>query len=344
MVKIRRIAIMGTGSLGTILGAYLSKAGMNVTLIDAWQEHVNALNTNGAKVSGKVNMIVPVHAITPDQMEGTYDLFIYLAKQTFNETAIPQMVAHCHKDSIICTGQNGIPELAVAEYWPKEQICGTTVGWSATLLGPGESALTCPVDSPIFNMHLGTLTGAATDWLFEIKFILENMCPVYITEHLMNDRWSKVLINATFSGMSTVINGTFWDAFCDEHSLECVVRIGRETIHVCHAMHITVPPIFGCDFDKLYDFHDKEGEQKAKNTILAMGKQSGDGKASMLQDLEKGKKCEISFIDGIVSKKGKELGVATPYTDAVVRIVQEIEDGKRPLSSKNIEDMPHLPV
>ena len=89
-----RIAIMGAGSLGTILGAYLSKAGLDVTLIDPYQAHVDALNTTGAHVVGKVEMTVPVKAITPDQMDGVYDLIFYMAKLPYNDTAIPQMQAH----------------------------------------------------------------------------------------------------------------------------------------------------------------------------------------------------------------------------------------------------------
>ena len=59
------------------------------------------------------------------------------------------------------------------------------------------------------------------------------------------------------------------------------------------------------------------------------------GKASMLQDLEKGRKCEIRFIDGVVSDEGKKLGILTPYTDAVVTIVSEIEDKKTPASKQS---------
>lgn len=339
-----KIAIMGAGSLGTILGAYLSRAGLPVTLVDAWKEHVDALNKNGAKVSGCVDMLVPVHACTPDQMEGTYDLFIYLAKQTFNDTAIPQMIEHCHKNTIICTGQNGIPEIAVAQYWPKDRICGMTVGWSATLQKPGESALTCAESSAIFNMHLGTLNGPITDWLLEIKSILENMCPIYLTDNLIGDRWSKLTANATASGMSTVINGSFGDVYRNERALNCMVRIGRECVQVCKAKDINMPPIFGLDIMKVFDFHDEEGAEKIKQTYRDNAEALGKGKASMLQDLEKGKRCEIANINGVVSKTGKEAGVPTPYTDAVVKIVTEIEDGKRPLSSKNLEDMPDLPL
>ena len=76
-----RIAIMGAGSLGTILGAYVSKAGYDVVLIDPYQEHVDALNKDGAHVIGTVDFVQPVKAITPDQMDGVYDVVIYMAKQ-----------------------------------------------------------------------------------------------------------------------------------------------------------------------------------------------------------------------------------------------------------------------
>ena len=102
---IKRIAIMGCGSLGTILGAYLNKAGLDVMMVDAWKEHVDVLNRKGATVTGSVQMNVPVKACTPDQMDGIYDLIIYMAKQTFNDIAIPQMLAHCGDDTIICTCQ-----------------------------------------------------------------------------------------------------------------------------------------------------------------------------------------------------------------------------------------------
>ena len=127
---IKRIAIMGCGSLGTILGAYLNQAGLDVMMVDAWKEHVDVLNREGATVTGGVQMNVPVKACTPDQMDGIYDL-------------------------IICTCQNGLPELAVAKYYPKNKIMGATVGWPATFVGPGTSSLTCSPDAPTFEFHLG---------------------------------------------------------------------------------------------------------------------------------------------------------------------------------------------
>ncbi|MBS6522850.1 MAG: hypothetical protein KH361_06830 [Clostridiales bacterium] len=125
---IQRIAVMGAGSLGTILGAYLSKAGRDVVLIDAYQAHVDALNQNGAHITGAVEMTVPVKAITPEQMEGQYDLFFYLAKQTYNDVAIPQMMAHMGEGSVICTGQNGLPERAVSKAVGVHHLAGLLSG------------------------------------------------------------------------------------------------------------------------------------------------------------------------------------------------------------------------
>lgn len=132
-----RLAIMGAGSIGTVLGAYIAKSGRQIDLIDANREHVNALNANGAHVIGKSDFVVPVHALVPEDMVGVYDLVIYMVKQTFNDSALKQLLPHLHENSIVLTLQNGIPELAVAEYVGKERTMGGTVGWGATWISPG---------------------------------------------------------------------------------------------------------------------------------------------------------------------------------------------------------------
>ena len=208
---IQRIAVMGAGSLGTILGAYLSKAGRDVVLIDTYQAHVDALNQNGAHITGAVEMTVPVKAITPEQMEGQYDLFFYLAKQTYNDVAIPQMMAHMGEGSVICTGQNGLPERAVSKAVGVHRTLGSPVGWGATFMGPGCSALTSTSQA----FYLGTLDGQITEKLLEVKSILEDMCPVHVSENLMGYRWTKLLVNCTFSGLSASFGCTFGDVLDD---------------------------------------------------------------------------------------------------------------------------------
>ena len=77
-----RIALLGAGAMGTIIGAYLTKAGYDVELVDNYKEHVDALNENGAHIVGFVDEIIPVKAVYDDGLTGKYDLIISLTKQT----------------------------------------------------------------------------------------------------------------------------------------------------------------------------------------------------------------------------------------------------------------------
>ena len=84
-------------------------------VIDAYKAHVDALNQNGATVIGKMELNAPVHAITPDEMEGIYDIVILLSKQTANEVVLQQLLPHLGPESTVCTLQNGVPEESVAK-------------------------------------------------------------------------------------------------------------------------------------------------------------------------------------------------------------------------------------
>jgi ketopantoate reductase len=86
-----KYAIYGAGSLGTVLGAFITKNGGEVDLINRNKAHVEALNTKGAKIIGTVDMTVPVKAITPDMMEGKYDVIVLLTKQLFNKEVVTML-------------------------------------------------------------------------------------------------------------------------------------------------------------------------------------------------------------------------------------------------------------
>jgi 2-dehydropantoate 2-reductase len=326
---------MGVGSLGTIFGAYISKAGKQVDLIDVNQEHVNALNKRGATVIGKVLFNVPVKAMTPDQMEGIYDLVFYMTKQTYNETALKQLLPHLGPDSVVCTLQNGLPEPAVAEAVGKDRTLGCTVGWGATWIGAGVSELTSDPDHMEFDV--GSIDGPITDKVRLAESYLKLMCPVNILTNLMGIRWSKLLANSTFSGMSTALGCTFGDVMDDPRSLRVVQYIANEVIHVAHANGVKMELFSGYDLEKVLVFENKEERDR---TLAYYPKIFGPHralKASMLQDLEKGRKCEIDAINGVVCDFGRKVGVPTPANDKVVEIVKGIEAGKYKYTFSNIE-------
>jgi 2-dehydropantoate 2-reductase len=320
-----KIAILGAGSLGTISGAFISKNCDYVVLIDANKEHVNVLNEKGATITGTVDVNVPVKAITPDQMEGTYDVVLYLVKQTYNEAALTALVPHLHKDSVVCTMQNGVPEAAVADYVGREKVLGCAVGWGATWIKAGVSELTS--DPTKMTLDVGELDGTITERAKTVAGILENICPVEITENLLGIRWTKLLINATFSGMSAVLGCTFGDILDNKKALACVAHIANEIITVVDALGITLEKMQGADL-RMLAFKTK-AEMESKFAIYeAVFRPHGLLKASMLQDIEKGLKTEIDAINGVVCENGKKVGVPTPIDDQVVAIIKGIEEGK----------------
>lgn len=332
-------AIMGAGSLGTIMGALISKNGGNVVLIDANKEHVNALNEKGATVTGKLDLNVPVKAILPEEMTGIYDIVIFLVKQTANEIALKQLLPHLGPNSVVCTLQNGVPEDAVAEIVGKDRTLGGTVGWGATWAGPGSSVLTSEQDKMTFD--LGELDGTVRERTKQVAALLNMVCHVEIVPNLPGIRWTKLLINATMSGLSAALGCTYGDILDNPKALLCASHIANETIQIVKARGIKLEPLQGHDLT-LLSF---ENKAERESRLPFYGRIFGPHrllKASMLQDLEKSRKTEIDAINGVVSSWGNKLDIPTPISDKVVEIVKGIEEKKYTYTFQNL-DMFEIP-
>jgi 2-dehydropantoate 2-reductase len=320
-----RTAIMGAGSLGTVIGAFIAKAGEQIELIDTNVDHVHALNTNGATLKGFTQLTVAVKAITPEQMEGKYDLVLLLTKQTVSGAAMENLLPHLHKSSIICTLQNGIPEEFISAYVGKERVIGGIVGFGATWHSPGVSILTSlPETLEKYAFEIGELDGSITPRLQQVKAILDNVGKCTIVPNLTAIKWSKLLVNATFSGMSAVLGSTFGDVLNNPKAMYCVARIADETIKVAHAEGIRLTEMQGENLDRL-ELKDGEEISDKMHIFRKVWGPHSNLKASMLQDLEKGQKTEIDYINGVISEKGKVLGIPTPFNDKVVELVKEGE-------------------
>ena len=147
-----RTAIYGAGSLGTILGAFISKAGESIELINRNKAHVEALNTNGAKVTGTVEFTQKVTAYTPDQMSGEYDIIFLMTKQQNNKEVVQMLKGFLAQDGVLVTFQNGLPEMQIADILGEERVLGCTVAWGATMQGPGVCELTSEPDALSFSL------------------------------------------------------------------------------------------------------------------------------------------------------------------------------------------------
>ncbi|MEH7181013.1 ketopantoate reductase family protein [Neobacillus vireti] len=340
-----KIGVLGVGSLGTIIGALITKGGYDVDLIDINQEHVDALNQIGAKITGFLDETIPVKAKHPNELSGKYDVIFLLTKQVYTKSSLESILPFLHQDSVVCTLQNGIPEESVATIVGKERTVGGVVGFGATWIGPGVSELTTELDVvKKYAFDIGELNGEITERIHTLKDILGTVGYCEIVTNINGMKWSKLLMNATFSGMSAALGCTFGEVLYNADAMRSLANIADETIKVARAHHIRLVEMQGKDFENL----ELESQSDIPGKMAFYEEVWGPHanlKASMLQDLEKGIKTEIDYINGYVSEKGREKNIPTPFNDMVCTLVNLSEEAKvLPNFEENISKFNSLSV
>ncbi|WP_411345445.1 ketopantoate reductase family protein [Paenibacillus sp. WLX1005] len=338
-----RIAILGAGSLGTIVGAYLSAGGMNVELIDTYEDHVHALNEQGATVTGTTEFVSSVKAITPQQKSGIYDLVLLLTKQLYNDAVLRDLLPFLNDTSVVCSLQNGIPEQHVAELVGAQRVIAGSVEFGATFMKPGISRLTTEYTQfKAYAFQIGELNGEMTSRIREIQSVLELVGGTHISDNLVGTKWSKLLINNAFSGLSAALNGEYGNILDNEIGIASAAHIADETIKVGHANGVQFATMGGFDIASLELQQDSDLPARIM-TLRQVMAPSRLLKASMLQDLEKQRKTEIGYINGVVPELAKGKGIATPFNDLVVQLVQAAEaTGSVPDFDTNIKPFEQL--
>ena len=323
-----RIALLGAGSVGTILGALLSRTGADIVLVDSYEEHVDALNLHGAKIVGLIDRTIPVTAILPSELKATYDLIISTTKQTDLQESLHHALNHMHDDSVVLTLQNGVPEEIAEQVVGPGRVMGGGVGFCATWLEPGVTELTS--DESSLEITFGQPDGRITEKTRDVARILSQFGQASITTNIRGVRYSKLTDNATFSAMSTVLacsNGTILDSY---PAMTCIAHLGREAGLIIQRLKITPEKIFGFQpiIDNVGFTTKKEMDEVIYDYWTPIYTPFRAGVASMLQDIEKGKKCEIKQINGKFVELGEELGVEVPFMKTVVDIVTRMQDGE----------------
>ena len=303
-----RVAVYGAGSLGTILGSCIRKAGGAIELINRNKAHVEALQTDGAKVVGTVQFCQPVVAYTPDKMSGKYDVIFLMTKQQHNAEVVVMLKEYLAEEGVLVTFQNGLPEMQIAEIIGQERVLGCTVAWGATMQGPGVCELTSAPDALSFS--LGGITASRHKYFAAVKALLENM---------------------------GTVGCTFGEAAGPRRSRRVVQALIKECIDVCKAGGIRIEPVQGKDIVKLLDYSNPLKKAFSSFIIPIAIRKHAKLKASMLQDIEKGKLTEVDAINGAVSAYGRKVGCPTPMNDRVVDIIHRIERGELQPQSENLK-------
>ena len=143
-MKTMRSAIYGAGSLGTVMGAYLTKNGVDIDLVNRNRAHVEALKANGARITGTVDMTVPVHALLPEEMSGTYDVIFLMTKQLNNRETVTFLKDYLADDGV--TNRDNelyLIETGFAKGWIQPRIPAVRTDQTIAVVGSGPAGLAC---------------------------------------------------------------------------------------------------------------------------------------------------------------------------------------------------------
>jgi 2-dehydropantoate 2-reductase len=336
-----RIAVMGAGAIGGITGALLAGAGEDVTLVDPFSEHVDKINRDGLRVIGELDEhVVKVPAVTPDNLDGTFDLVFLAVKAVDTDDAIEAARGHMSDEAPVVSLQNGIIEEHIAELIGGERTIGASTHYSATFEAPGL------VNKTSRNGYIvGELDGKITDRVIDIGRLLGLVEETEVTDNIWGHLWSKLLINIFTNSFGALTGQLFGDFVQADVGKKLLGTLYTESYDVAVKQGVRLVKLLGVlDPEFLVVRSEEDGTRVAQILDLVAGPdQFGKMKSSMLQDLERGRKTEIDFLNGYIVKKGREVGVPTPVNEAVVEMVKEVEAGERKLTIKNLEEIWNRP-
>ncbi len=327
-----KMAIYGAGAMGTVLGAYLTRAGYQVDLVTRNIEHVQGLNEKGAQIIGKINFTQSVKALLPKDMKDVYDIILLMTKQTNNQQVVTGLIPNLTADGVICTMQNGIPEVSVAEIIGKDRTIGCAMSWGASFIGHGICELTSEANPDTLTFSIGKYGNNDQEKFDYIVKALSSMGNVTVESNFIGARWAKLLVNAAFSGLSVITGATFGEIAKDKKSRLLALMIMKECIDVAKNAGIKIEPLQGKDIVKLMDFKSAFKKRISLFLIPIAMRKHRNIRSSMLRDLARDKPCEVEAINGVVSLYGNLNNTPTPFNDRIIEIVRQIE--KKDLKSE----------
>src|SRR5271169_5880245 len=349
----RKIAIVGAGAVGGYTGAHMVQAGEDVTFIDPWPAHVEHMRAHGLRVTHAMKepeFTVPVRAlhVTDAQQlakEKPIDIAFVCMKSYDTAWAAMLIRQYLAADGYVVSLQNCMNE---------ETIAGV-VGWGKTL-GCIASSITVNLPEPglvhrgaakhgaahtVFRV--GEVHGRVTERAKEVCRLVAYADSAMVTENLWGERWSKLVTNVMGNGLSACTGMISRDMIKNDAIRHFSNRLGSEAIRVGQALGYTFDEVSHMDPETLA--RAGEGDPAAQKEIdehrLAEANRPGGGehRPSMGQDMVKGRRTEIQFLNGFVVREGEKVGIAAPTNAILTDIVTRVERGESKPDPKHITDL-----
>ena len=340
----KRIAIIGVGALGGYVGGHLARAGHDVTLIDFWPANIEAIRTKGLQLDGlseeerfTVTGVTAMHVSDVQALarQQRIDIAMVAVKSYDTEWATMLIRQYLAPDGYVVSLQNCLNEERIANIvgW------GRTVGAIASMISvdmpeAGHVLRTIPKMGDRHTVfRAGEVHGRVSKRIEELVELFSLVDSAKVTTNLWGERWSKLVLNGMANGVSSATGLSVNAANRNDAVRHFSIRLGGEAVRVGQAL--------GYQLEKIGKFEPEdlalasEGNEAALAIIEAeLTKETKPNprddmrRPSMAQDVMKGRRTEIEYINGYIAEKGTEIGVAAPTHAELTELVKAVERGE----------------
>ena len=345
-----KFTILGAGAIGGLAGAYMSKAGHEVLLVDRWVEHVEALNAKGLYIDGvRGSMTIPVRASTPDRLEGPLEAVLVATKSQHTLEAVRQILPLLTRDSFVVSYQNGFNEPDIQDLLEEHglgrgQVLGSIPNYGGALVDPGYIEFVH--EGPI---QLGEMDGSNTPRLAELARCLGSLTQVQLSDHIWGQIWAKEVYSAQVV-FSALADARIHETLGVERWARVAGAVVREALEIAEANGIKVEAF---DFFDPANYKPKTAADTRRlldNINHAIWLLKKDQKPNAHEFKKKGsgiwwdivyrnRPSETRASVGKLVDYGRRVGADVRLNDKLCSMIYEIESGQRALGFQNYEEL-----
>jgi 2-dehydropantoate 2-reductase len=332
---VKKIAVLGTGANGAAIGADLTRAGLDVVLIDQWPDNVSAMRASGVRVEmpGEV-LTVPVRAFNLCDVctfREQFDVVLMLVKAYDSRWAAQLIEPYLKSDGLLVGVQNGMTTQTIADIVGPERTLGCVIEISSSMMVPGISVRDSNHERSWFAV--GPNPGQSKDRAEEIAALLRHAGKVSVVDNIQATKWMKLVSNATTLVSTALFGVSIHEGAANSESRELMLRSGQEALDVGVALGHPVLPIFG-----LTDVDVGQSNRVVDLLLetLLKGFTLPSTKTTVLQDWMKQRHSEVNDLNGTIVAEAKRLGLKAPVNAAIVEMALEIESGRLKPDPANI--------
>lgn len=347
-----KIHIVGSGAIGGMAGVHMVMNGEDVTFVDQWQEHVDAMREHGLIIDGITGRhVVPVRAITPDELDEPIELAFIAVKSQHTEEALRSIMPHLAENATVVSLQNGFNAELIGEIIGADRVIGTVPDYTAALVAPGHLEFT--VGGPLY---LGELNGSVTNRVQEVRRLLSMVTATELTTNIVGRIWTKQCYMSQIV-MTAMLDESVSEVMQSVRNRLLGVAVVREAIMVADKSGVTLESdkYFQPDLirqrslearqeqsdvlQSLIDHFDrKEAEETTQSDYEFVKKGSG-----MWWDIVyRRRPSETRWLTGALIDRGSELGIPMPLNQAMAERIYEIERGDRSLGWANLDELAEI--